>query len=104
MAKELNKAQVNHLRRLLGWVRCDVGQSPEEMVAMWRDLAPRIGPVGDDGKARLVEAHQKSARVPKYIRAALKSLATVVEESRGEVVDVLNPVVERKLRYSRKLK
>lgn len=87
MAKELNKAQVNHLRRLLGWMRCEVGQSPEEMVTMMRGLLPRLGPISDDGKQRLVESHQAAARVPKYIRAAIKALEPVVEESKGQIVD-----------------
>lgn len=87
MAKSLNKAQVNHLRRLLGWMRCEVGQSPEEMVTMMKGLLPRLGPVSEDGKQRLVEAHQAAARVPKYIRAAIKALEPVVAESRGEIVD-----------------
>ena len=101
-AKQLDKAQVNHLRRLLGWVRCDIGQSPEEMVAMMKGLLPHLGPISDDGKARSVEAYQRVLRVPAYIRAALKSLAPVVEESKGEVVDYETAVVKRKLRFARK--
>lgn len=101
MSKQLDKAQVNHLRRLLGWVRCSEGvfQSPEEMVATMKGLAPHLGPIDDASKAWLVESYQKAASIPKYVRAALKALAPVVREAEGEIVDA---VVERKLRYSRK--
>lgn len=104
MAKELNTAQVNHLRRLLGWVRCSDGvyQSPEEMVETLRKIAPSAGEPSEDAKQRLAESYAQAASIPKYVRAAIKALDPVVRESEGTVVDVLNPVVERKLRYSRK--
>ena len=69
---------------------------------MMKGLLPRLGPISDDGKYRLVQAHQDATRVPKYIRAALKALAPVVKESEGQVVDYETAVVERKLRYARK--
>ena len=104
MAKQLDKAQVNHLRRLLGWVRCSEGvfQSPEEMVNSLRQIAPHVGTPDDASKQRLAESYAKAASVPKYVRAAIKALEPVVREAEGEVVDAMNPVVERKLRYSRK--
>lgn len=86
MRRRLKASEVNHLRRLLGWVRCEVGQPPEEMVAMVQDLIPRIGPIGDDGKQRLVAAHQKAASVPKYVRAAIKALECVCLEDTGETI------------------
>lgn len=100
MAKELNKAQVNHLRRLLGWVRCEIPPSPEEVVSIVQDIGQKV-PISAYGKRRMVEWHQEASRLPKYIRAALKALEPVVKESAGEIVDA-DPVVERKLRYSRK--
>jgi hypothetical protein len=87
MATELDKAEVNHLRRLLGWVRCESGQSPDEMVAMLRDLAPSIGTPSMKAQHRLADAYNKSANVPKYIRAAVKSLERVLRERCGEIVD-----------------
>lgn len=102
MAKELNKAQVNHLRRLLGWVRCEVWQSPEEFVETLKTIAPYVGPLDDGAKQRLSDSYFKAASVPIYVRAAIKALEPVVREAEGEVVDATNPVVERKLRYSRK--
>lgn len=89
MAKELNKAQVNHLRRLLGWVRCSEGvfQSPEEMVASLRKIAPHVGVPDEGAKQRLAESYAKAANVPKYVRAAIKALEPVVREAEGEIVE-----------------
>lgn len=85
MAKELSKAQVNHLRRLLGWVRCEIPPAPEEIVKIVHDIAPAID--SEDGKRRLVEWHREAQSVPKYIRAALKSLEPLVKDAEGELID-----------------
>ena len=82
----MKQADLNHLRRLLGWVACEIGQSPDEMAAMVTDLVAKIGEPDDEGKKRLVEWHDRSRQVPKYIRSAVKSLRKFVGES-GEVVD-----------------
>lgn len=87
MARQLSRSDVNHLRRLLGYVRCEIGQTPEEMVEMMKRLLPRLGPVSDEGKARLVQSHQQAARVPKYVRAAVKALEKHVKEIDGDVID-----------------
>lgn len=89
MAKALSKSQVNHLRRLLGWVRCSDGvfQSPEEMVDSLRKIAPYVGTPDDEAKQRLRVSYEKAASIPKYVRAALKALAVVVKESEGELID-----------------
>lgn len=52
MAKELNKAQVNHLRRLLGWVRCEIPPEPEEIVKIVQNIGRRIY-ITKDGQERL---------------------------------------------------
>ena len=87
VATKLSTAEVNHLRCLLGYVRCEIWQSPEEMVDMMKTIGPKIGPVSNDGKARLVESYQKAANVPKYVRAAVKALEKAVKETEGEIVD-----------------
>jgi len=82
----LTQAQVNHLRRLLGWVRCEVGQTPDEIVETMRGLnMPEPSP---EGKARLLECHAKAAAVPKYVRAAVKALEKLLVKQDGVVVDV----------------
>ncbi len=89
MDKALSKAQINHLRRLLGWVRCEVWQSPEEFVETLKRIAPAVGTPDAAAKRRLAETYEKAASVPKYVRAAIKALEPVVREAEGEVVDAI---------------
>lgn len=84
---KLTEAEVNHLRRLIGWVACKVGQTPEEMISTVRKIAPAIQDVSEEGKARLVEAHTKAKAVPMYVRAAIKALSKVRQPSPGDIVD-----------------
>lgn len=86
----MNHAQTNHLRRLLGWVRCEIGPSPEENISTVRNIANKLSaPISSDGQRRLVEAHQKIASVPKYVRDAVKALEKVVgTENIGEAEPV----------------
>lgn len=82
----MNRAQVNHLRRLLAWVRCEIGQPPEELVETVRDIASKLNnPISQDAERRLVEAHDKARNVPKYVREAIKSLELLTKP--GEVLD-----------------
>lgn len=86
--KPLTDAEVNHLRRLLGWVRCEVGQAPEEMVETLKAIAPAVGQVTDPAaEARMRAAYEKSAAVPKYVRAAIKALEKTIVQRAGEIVD-----------------
>jgi len=87
----VSPSDINHLRRLLGWVRCEIGQSPEEMASMLADIADKLGhpPIADESKRRLVEAHDKARSVPKYVRAAVKALSKTV--GNGEVIDDAEP-------------
>ena len=70
----LMQSDVNHLRRLLGYMRCEVGQSPEDLVATVQAILPATGEPSSDGKQRLLAAHTKAQNVPKYVRAAIKAL------------------------------
>ena len=79
MKRRLTTAEINHLRRLIGWVACEVGQTPEELVATAQKIAPAVGEIDDAAKGRLVEAHAKAAAVPKYVRAAVVSLRKAIE-------------------------
>jgi hypothetical protein len=87
MGHQLTDAEINHLRRLLGWVECEAGQAPDEMVEMVRKIAPAIHGVSDEGKARLVEAHQKASNVPKYVRSAIKALRKTLAPYDANIVD-----------------
>lgn len=109
MKRRLSASEINHLRRLLGWVRCDIGQTPDEMVETVRKIADVIHDCSDEGKQRLVEAHQRAARVPKYVRDAVKALEKILADD-GSIVDVksvtvreANRVAEKGLRQLRKL-
>lgn len=88
MKRPLTDAEANHLRRLLGWVACEIGQSPDEMVDTVRKIEPAIDyDISDEAKTRLVQAHQKAANVPKYVRAAVKALRKSLAQTVGDVVD-----------------
>jgi hypothetical protein len=81
----MKHSDINHLRRLLGWVRCEIGQSPDEVAATVKSILPAIGPVGDAAQRRLVEAHDTARAVPKYVRDAIQALEKNV--ATGDVVD-----------------
>lgn len=94
---KLSKAEVNHLRLLLAWMRCDHGtfQSPEEIRETWKDLSAHgIVPDAHNGsRERLMAHYNLSADVPKYIRHALKMLTAHLREyeramGSGEIVSV----------------
>lgn len=84
---ELTRAQINHLRRLLGWMRCEVGQTPEEQRATMASIAHALTEYPDEAaQGRIMESYDRAASIPKYIRAAIKALEPVVREEIGEVV------------------
>lgn len=85
--KSLTKAELNHLRKLLGWVSCEIGQSPDEMKETLKAIVPAIGEIDDEAKQRLVHAHEKSANVPKYVRQAVKALGKTLAAHGGDVID-----------------
>ena len=86
----MNRTQVNHLRRLLAWIRCEIGQPPDELVETVRNIAEKLdGPIDPGAERRLVEAHDKSRSVPKYVREAIKSLESLTKP--GEVVGSGSP-------------
>lgn len=93
MTAPLTDAEINHLRRLLGWVRCEIGQSPEELVSTVQGILPAIpSDISEEGKARMVLAHQQAANVPKYVRAAVKALEkTILSRPTGtEAADIVS--------------
>lgn len=88
MSKTLSTAEINHLRRLVAWVDCEIGPSPEEMIDTAKRIAPAVGEVSDEGKQRLMSSLAKSANVPKYVRQAVKALRKAVEQAPGDIVDI----------------
>lgn len=87
MSKTLSTAEINHLRRLLGWVACEIGQTPEEIIDTAKTIAPAVGEIDSEARRRLVDSCEKAAAVPKYVRDALKSLKKAIADCPGEVVD-----------------
>jgi hypothetical protein len=84
----MKQSEVNHLRLLLGWVRCEIGQSPDELVSTMNEIAGKLDVQIDGGvKQRLVEAHDSARAIPRYVRAAEKALTKMLKD-RGEVVEV----------------
>ncbi|HDX0948329.1 TPA: hypothetical protein RNT26_000989 [Stenotrophomonas maltophilia] len=83
----LTQAQANHLRRLLAWVRGEVGQTPQEMVETLRGLGPMPEPCAE-AKARLLDSYKRAEAVPKYVRAAVKALEKLLIKQEGAIVDV----------------
>lgn len=79
----MTRAELNHLRRMVAWVRCDIWQSPEEMQATVAEVLPKLEDVSEEGKARLIESYRRAESVPKYLRAAVKSLEKFVKENDG---------------------
>lgn len=86
----MKRSDINHLRRLLGWVSCEIGQSPDEMVVAVKNMLPRIGDIDNDAKQRLVEWHDKARNVPAYVRDAVKALRKTAG-AQCEIVDAELP-------------
>lgn len=72
----MKQSDFNHLRRLLGWVRCDIGQDPAGQQQTMIDIAGKLGidSIDADAKARLVEGYRRAEAVPVYVRDAVKAL------------------------------
>ena len=72
----MKRSDLNHLRRLVAWVQCEIDQSPDELVATVRTVADKLGhpEISPEAKQRLVESHDKARLVPKYVRDAVKAL------------------------------
>lgn len=72
----MKQSDLNHLRRLLGWVRCDIGQDPAGQQQTMIDIAGKLGidSIDADAKARLVQGYRRAEAVPVYVRDAVKAL------------------------------
>lgn len=81
MKRLLTEAEVNHLRRLVAWIRCEYYMEPDEIVRLVRDQVAVIGEPSDEGKKRLLAFHTETKRVPKYVRAAIKALHKTIDDN-----------------------
>ena len=65
----MKQSDLNHLRRLLGWIRCDIGQAPGEMVQTMIDVAGKLGnpEISPEAQGRLMESYRRAEAVPIYV-------------------------------------
>ena len=70
----MKRSDLTHLRRLVAWVRCEIGQTPDELVETVRNLAERGLTTDEAGMERMVQAHDDARSVPKYVRDAVMAL------------------------------
>lgn len=93
----LKESDVRHLRRLLGYVRCEIGQEHDEMVSMLRKILPKTGEPSEEGKERVVASLKNAQQVPQYVRAAVKAFERLLQVEDGQVVDMRDGKGLRKL-------
>ena len=83
VSQELTDAEVNHLRRLLAWIRLE-HQLGEEMMAGFLEgaqMAVAADPALRERAQEVVDERiQKIASVPAYIRHAVKMLTKAVRD------------------------
>lgn len=96
--QELTDAQVNHLRRLLGWLVCEYNLSDEGQRGIMTGLNMAVAAGADQTRAQAVlDAEVERVRhVPAYIRQAIRMLGKAVRDhdARSRVVDpALSPMV-----------
>lgn len=80
--QELTDSEVNHLRRLLAWLRLEYNLSEEGPRGMMIGLhkAVEAGASVERAQAVLDEEVQRIQRVPAYIRQAVKMLTKAVRD------------------------
>lgn len=89
--QELTDAEVNHLRRLLGWVTCEYNLSEDGQKGLLHGLnaAVACGVSVERAQAVLDEEIERIKHVPAYIRHAIKMLSKAVRahDAKTRVVD-----------------
>lgn len=86
--KTIKQSDINHLKRLIGYVKCEIGEDEQQTIQRYAELSGIVDHELDDAvKKRIVENVRKAANVPQYIRLAVAALEKVVRESDGNTVD-----------------
>lgn len=58
------------------------------MVVTVQNIADKLGgEISEESKGRLVDGYLESTKVPKYVRAAVKSLSKVIQPHDVDIVD-----------------
>jgi len=91
---ELKQSDINHLRRLLAWMRCSnmylyLEHDQHNEVANDLDV---IDGAKERYQQRMVEAYNK---YPKYVHDAVRALGKTISQVDGEVSDVSATEVHR---------
>lgn len=97
----MKQSDVNHLRRLLGWIRCEIGQSPAELQQTMIEVADGLGhpEISQEAKARMVETYRRAEAAPLYVRAAVKALEkTLAARGREPGVEPARATAETRAR------
>lgn len=92
-AMPVTEAQVNHLRRLLAWMRCEYmldENMQRGMLGAVRDLVESGAVTPEVGSQHIAERAEQINHVPAYVRQAVKMLTKALRdhEARSGVVDV----------------
>ena len=79
----MTEAEVNHLRRLLAWMRCEWMLDPDMQRGML-SAVEHLGAAGaithDEATAAIAERAQKINVCPAYVRQAVKMLTQAIRE------------------------
>lgn len=82
VSQELTDAEVNHLRRLLGWLTCEynLSEAGQEGIFIGLSAAVAGGASVERAQAILDDEAARIRRVPAYIRQAIKMLSKAVRD------------------------
>ena len=85
--KTIKQSDINHLRRLIAYVRCEIGEDVQQTIQLYTEIAKTVDAEPDEAaKQRIMESIKKAANVPQYIRRAITALEKVVDDC-GDIVD-----------------
>ena len=77
----MTPAELNHLRRLVAWINCELDPPPEEQRTTMEIVAKALDEYPNEAaQGRIMESYDRGKSVPKYIRAAITSLRKLVDE------------------------
>lgn len=85
---ELKESDINHLRRLVAWVSCEIGLDEQESINLYSNIIAETGINSDEqSKNRIMASIKKSANYPQYVRRAIKSLGKAINKHDSGIVD-----------------
>ena len=85
--KTIKQSDINHLRRLIAYVRCEIGEDEQKTIQRYTEIAGIVDTELDEAtKQRIMESIKKAANVPQYIRRAITALEKVIDDC-GDIVD-----------------